>query len=269
MATRQEVIEAFENRMQIILPANGFVSSMGGRVTRYRKTPYAVEDTFPSLNIRDTIDRHSTFLVSASDLIEDRVITLLVDIVFQGSSPEDDVRSAVEDVLAAVGLDPTFSDTVLDFEMDEDSLQVEQDDYKLAGATLTFSLVYRRKAYGARTVTLPPGTTMSDLHFQSYVAKLSQVATGDPTPTVAGNSLTGAVVWTRTSTGTYLGTLAAAFTLGKTIFPGPNIHPTGSGDFQASLRHVSVNQVELQVLDPGGSLVDGFTDLHVSIQVYT
>lgn len=269
MATRQEVIEAFENRMQVILPANGFVSSMGGRVTKYRKTPYSTGDTFPSLNIRDTTDRLLSAIVSGSDLIENRVISLLIDIVFQGTQPEDDVRSAVEDVLAAVGLDPTFSDTVVWFEMDEDSLQVEQEDLKLAGATLTFSLTYRRKAYGARTVTLPPGTTMTDLGFQSYVAKLSQIGTGDPTPTVAGNSLSGAIVWTRTSAGVYRGTLANAFTLGKTIFPGPNLRPTGTGDFVASLRHVSVNQVELEVRDPGGNLVDGFTDINVIIQVYT
>jgi hypothetical protein len=268
VATRQEVIEAFENRMQVILPANGFTTAMGGRVTKYKKTPYGESDTFPALNIRDTQDTHGSYSVSGADLLNTRIITMMVDVVFRGDTPDDDVRSAVEDVLAAIMLDTTLSDTALVIDLDEDNLQVDQEEFKVAGATLVFRITYRRKAWGSRTVTIPAGTTMSDLGFQSYVAKLSQVGAGDPTPTVVGNSLAGAPVWTRTSTGKFLGTLTGAFTIGKTIFPAPNIRPTGSGDFQASLRHVSADQVELQVLDPGGNLVDGFTDVHVSIQVY-
>lgn len=48
-----------------------------------------------------------------------------------------------------------------------------------------------------------------------YVALLFQSGTNDPTATVLENTL-GAIVWTRTSIATYLGTLTGAFTIGKT-----------------------------------------------------
>jgi len=49
-----------------------------------------------------------------------------------------------------------------------------------------------------------------------YRATLVQTGTTAPVATVLENSLSGTVVWTRTSAGIYVGTLAAAFTSGKT-----------------------------------------------------
>ena len=51
---------------------------------------------------------------------------------------------------------------------------------------------------------------------KKYTALLSQSGTGAPTVTVLENTLGGTVVWTRSSTGTYIGTLSGAFNLSKT-----------------------------------------------------
>lgn len=53
--------------------------------------------------------------------------------------------------------------------------------------------------------------------YTEYVGILSQIGTAAPTVTVVNNTLGGTVVWTRTSAGSYTGTLTGAFTSGKTI----------------------------------------------------
>jgi len=50
-----------------------------------------------------------------------------------------------------------------------------------------------------------------------YIATLTQASTAAPVATVLENGLSAAVVWTRSASGVYLGTLAAAFTAGKTF----------------------------------------------------
>lgn len=270
MATRQDVIDAVRGRMETILPANGYTSSIGSAVTVHREGPYHYEDTLPALNIRDDEDELLSTLISGPDLYENRRLPVSIDIVvFGGSNSDDDARALVEDVLAAIGADATFGSTVLNVDVSQDRLEVDQAEYKIAGVTMTLEIIYRRKAWGERTVTIPGGTTLSDLAFGSYVATLVQAGGGDPTPTVVGNTLSAAIIWTRSSEGVYLGTLAAAFPAGRVSFPSPNLRPSSGGAYKASLSRVSDNQVRLEVWDPGGSAVDGFTDLNVEIRVYT
>jgi len=52
--------------------------------------------------------------------------------------------------------------------------------------------------------------------YKVYTALLTQTGTSAPTAIVLENTLGGTVVWTRLSTGTYVGTLASAFTVNKT-----------------------------------------------------
>lgn len=51
-----------------------------------------------------------------------------------------------------------------------------------------------------------------------YEAVFSQSGTSDPTVSIANNTLSGAIAWTRSGTGTYIGTLAGVFTVQKTFF---------------------------------------------------
>lgn len=54
--------------------------------------------------------------------------------------------------------------------------------------------------------------------YLEYSALISQTTTNAPTVTVIRNELSGTVVWTRSATGIYLGTLSGAFTENKTGF---------------------------------------------------
>ena len=53
--------------------------------------------------------------------------------------------------------------------------------------------------------------------YKVYTALISQSGTSAPTATVLENTLGGTVVWTRTGSGSYVGTLAGVFTTNKTV----------------------------------------------------
>lgn len=53
--------------------------------------------------------------------------------------------------------------------------------------------------------------------FKVYTALLTQTSSNAPVATVLQNTLSGAIVWTRTNTGVYAGTLASEFVEGKTV----------------------------------------------------
>jgi hypothetical protein len=61
------------------------------------------------------------------------------------------------------------------------------------------------------------GRAVSDIlpTYTKYIALITQSSTADPTVIELENTI-GPIVWTRSSTGTYIGTLAGVFTLDKT-----------------------------------------------------
>ena len=74
-----------------------------------------------------------------------------------------------------------------------------------------------------RTVSFPDASGTVALvetvrPYKVYTALLSQSGTSAPTATVLENTLGGTVVWTRSSTGLYNGTLTGIFTASKTVF---------------------------------------------------
>jgi hypothetical protein len=72
-----------------------------------------------------------------------------------------------------------------------------------------------------RTYTLPDEDgTIALTKYKVYTALLTQTGTNAPVATVLENTLGGNIIWTYSSTGEYLGTLAGAFINNKTYFSG-------------------------------------------------
>jgi hypothetical protein len=68
-----------------------------------------------------------------------------------------------------------------------------------------------------KTLCFYDGTSWKNaVPYKTYVALISQSGTAAPVATVLENTLGGAVVWSRSVTGQYVGTLTSAFTPGKT-----------------------------------------------------
>jgi len=97
-----------------------------------------------------------------------------------------------------------------------------------------------------------------------YNALITQSSTGAPIVTVLGNNTIGTIVWTRTTTGSYVGTLTGAFTASKTMcFINNTV--VGSNTFQQA----TANTVTLTTADSTGTLLDGrLTANSIKIEVY-
>lgn len=80
--------------------------------------------------------------------------------------------------------------------------------------------------------------------YKLYAAKASQEMTDDPTINLFKNELSGNVVWTRSSQGVYIGTLAGAFTLNKTsVIIGDGISSVYS---DVRIYHTDINTVTIE-----------------------
>lgn len=112
-------------------------------------------------------------------------------------------------------------------------------------------------------------SSVASLGYKVYVALLTQAGTNAPVATVLQNTLGGTVVWTRSVSGSYIGTLANSFTLNKTFCVINCQKDAGENTFNGVLR-LSINEilvttatVSTQVL--GDDMLNGIS---LEIRVY-
>jgi len=103
---------------------------------------------------------------------------------------------------------------------------------------------------------------------KAYRALVTQSSTTAPTATVLENSLGGAVVWARGSTGTYTATLAAAFTADKTF-----VMSSGSTGAITAVKDVVTARTSADVITvntgAAGTAADGILSAYaIEILVY-
>lgn len=99
-----------------------------------------------------------------------------------------------------------------------------------------------------------------------YAATLYQTGTGNPTPTVMYNTMSGAIVWTRNSAGTYTGTLAGAFSSSKTGYVISEFTLTASGT-RRRLYPLNTDSVSLEQKNAADAGADEML-IYVEIKVY-
>ena len=117
--------------------------------------------------------------------------------------------------------------------------------------------------------------------YKVYTALLTQTGTNAPVATVLENTLGNDIIWSYSGTGSYLGTLAGAFTSQKTFFyvygeasynNGPNIYTQKIRDINVINNGlISLNQTELiftnGVFSSAGS-TNSFSNIPIEIRVY-
>ena len=97
---------------------------------------------------------------------------------------------------------------------------------------------------------------------KAYRFLADQVGTDDPDITVLENSLSGPVVWERTGSGIYIGTLPGAFPLAGTFLLG---NPTEADGGVIALSRVNDNAIAITT--PGGD--DFLTNWSGQVLVYS
>jgi hypothetical protein len=104
-----------------------------------------------------------------------------------------------------------------------------------------------------------------------WLGKISQTSTAAPTVDTGTNTINdlgGTIVWTRSSQGVYLGTLAGAFK--GTVIEKTYIDYTQ--EYSTNLAYVKLtknndNSIKLNAIGPGGTSEDGLFSLYIEIEV--
>ena len=112
------------------------------------------------------------------------------------------------------------------------------------------------------------GRAVSDIlpTYTKYIALISQSSTSAPTVIELENTI-GPIVWTRSALGTYLGTLAGVFTVGKTYAMISNVEPNGVVRIETALNYIQIITTNLH--DPTAVLHDNhLKDNTLEIRVY-
>ena len=119
------------------------------------------------------------------------------------------------------------------------------------------------------------------LPYKVYTALLTQTGTNAPVATVLENTLGGDIIWSYSGTGSYLGTLAGAFTSQKTFFYvyGEATYNNGPNIYNQKIRDINIinngliglNQTELTftngVFSSAGN-TNSFSNIPIEIRVY-
>lgn len=103
--------------------------------------------------------------------------------------------------------------------------------------------------------------------YNRYVALVSQTGTSDPTVTVLENTIGGTIVWTRSTTGTYNGTLTGAFVAGSTWIVCTNTDESLNIGY-AKCARTNNDVVTLRTQDITFSADDDFTNIAIEIRIY-
>lgn len=130
--------------------------------------------------------------------------------------------------------------------------------------------------YGQGTFTVTPATTPvysssgvvgERIAPKIYTALISATAGNNPTVTVLGTNEIGSIVWTRSASGNYVGTLTGAFTTNKTWLTIQRGSGT-TGFVNGWIFHGSANTINIQTFDNAGGSVDAFDNISFEVRVY-
>ena len=134
-----------------------------------------------------------------------------------------------------------------------DNLTIENDGIATTNMTITQTL---------------NGRAVSDIlpTYTKYIALITQSSTSAPTVIELENTI-GPIVWTRSAVGTYLGTLAGVFTVGKTYAMISNVEPNGVVRIETALNYIQIITTDLH--SPTAALHDNhLKDNTLEIRVY-
>lgn len=102
--------------------------------------------------------------------------------------------------------------------------------------------------------------------YKIYSALITQGLTDPPVATVLENTLGGEIIWTYDSIGVYIGTLAGAFTEGKTMVQINNGDRTGNNAYWdwIDADNISINTWNVATTaGADGAIRDGFLEIRI------
>jgi len=119
------------------------------------------------------------------------------------------------------------------------------------------------------SVAITPSNLPSVLGWtKCYVASITQAGANPPVATILLNTMSGSITWVRNATGSYSGSLATGFTVGKTIVFG-SLLESGVRNIEVIHRNVDTVTITTQTVAPPFTVTaaDGLLTNHL-IMIY-
>lgn len=137
---RQDIVDAMKTRFALIATTT-YHNTLSGKVfTHYAMTP-------PSgliVNIKDTDEKIDDHL---ANVYWDRTLTVEIGIETDGTASDTTIRTLIEDIWKSIGTDRTWSGKAIDTTAVSSSIEVQHEEKRIAGASLTIEVLYRTGAW--------------------------------------------------------------------------------------------------------------------------
>lgn len=140
MTRRQQIVDAFEQRLRGIFVSSGYRTDLGANVEGWRSRPLADGEIF-AVVWRDTAAPKRREGVEIGR--HEHELSLEVEILVADGTPDATAREMLADVVQAVGADPRFGGLARWTKLEEDELIVHHEGVRLAAVRLRFAISYR------------------------------------------------------------------------------------------------------------------------------
>lgn len=148
---RQQIVDAVKARFVGITVANGYQTDIGAKQTEWHPGPKGADpeaDELPGHDIRDEVER--TIIEDKNRGVYERALEITVVAEVKEPAPGAALaRKALEDLIKAVGVDPTWGGLARRTLPVEDDITVDELGQQVGAARLVFTVEYSRSPWAA------------------------------------------------------------------------------------------------------------------------
>lgn len=148
---RQQIVDAVKARLAAITTANGYQTDIGAKQTEWNPGPKSADpaaDELPGHDIRDEVER--TVVDDKNRGAYERALEITVVAEVKEAGPGATLaRKALEDLIKAVGVDPTWGGLARRTLPVEDDITVDELGQQIGAARLVFTVEYSRPPWVA------------------------------------------------------------------------------------------------------------------------
>ena len=142
---RQQIVTAIDTRLKLITITNGYETNAGNNVYEWRSSAM-IESELPGLIYRDT---QETEALSIGYQVH--TLTIEIEGYVVGNAAPANLRKLIADVIKAIGVDSLWSALAEDTRSVEETIQVEQEERRIAGTRIKIEVDYRTGIFNPYT----------------------------------------------------------------------------------------------------------------------
>lgn len=137
---RQDIVSAIKSRFAALTTGGGYHNTLTGKVFLFFGRTAEAETL---IDVRDTTQR----IEDLSGTKWNRTMSVSINITVVGGTSDELGRALIEDMYHAIGTDRTWGGLAIETVALGDSLDVEQEEKRVTGATVNIEILYRTGAW--------------------------------------------------------------------------------------------------------------------------